>query len=80
MIPEAKAGNVRAGFKQTMKAVSARCAKKVYIADDCDPQLSDRILSAAKGGKAEIIRIESMRELGKLCGIDIGASCAAVIC
>lgn len=64
------------GFKQVKKAILSGACKKILIADDCNPTMMQDIKNIA--GNIEIITVPSMRELGKLCEIDVGASCACV--
>ena len=74
--PESKE-NVVIGYKQVLKAAKSGLCEKIFLASDCRENMSAAILEAAGG--AQIIRVPSMRELGKSCGIDVSASCAAVI-
>lgn len=65
------------GFKQVKKVILAGVCEKIYLADDCSPNISDGLRSLAGG--IEIISVPTMRELGNLCEIDVSASCAAQI-
>ena len=65
------------GYKQVLKAVKNSLCKKIFIAEDCSPVMSDTILALAEN--VPIVRVPSMRELGKECGIDVSASCAAIV-
>ncbi len=64
------------GFKQVKKAILEGACKKILIADDCNPAMISDIKNIA--GNIEIITVPTMHELGKLCEIDVGASCACV--
>jgi len=77
---ELKASHKRiVGFKQTVKAIKNGTAKKVYIAEDADGFIKESVLDACSDKSLQIIYINSMKELGDACGIDIGASAAAVV-
>lgn len=77
---ELKAANKRiVGLKQTVKAVKSDKAEKVYIAKNADDFVRDSVLDACKNRDVQIIYINTMKELGEACGIDIGASTAAVL-
>lgn len=65
------------GYKQVLKAEKSGICRKIYIAGDCSSQMSETVLGEAKGVPVETI--SSMRELGRECGIDVPASCAAII-
>ena len=67
------------GLKQTVKAVRNGAAKKVYIAEDADDFIKQSVLNACKDKNLQIIYVSNMKELGGACGIDIGASTAAII-
>lgn len=69
--------NIVIGYKQVIKAAKSGICEKIFIAEDCSQKMSDAVLDLAGG--AEIVRVPSMRELGKSCGIDVSASCAALI-
>ena len=76
MITVEEKSNLIVGYKQVLKALSANVCKKLFIAEDCAESISETILSKAEG--VEIVRVETMRELGNLCEIDVPASCAAI--
>ena len=77
---ELKATNKRiVGLKQTVKAVRNGTAKNVYVAEDADDFIKQSVLDACGGTDLQIIYVSSMKELGDACGIDIGASTAAII-
>lgn len=66
------------GLKQSIRLVEADAAARVFIALDADERVVGKLrdLCTAKG--VEIIPAESMKALGKACGIDVGAAVAAL--
>jgi large subunit ribosomal protein L7A len=66
------------GLKQTMKAVEANRAQAVYVAKDADERLVAVLLQACRDKNVQVHRAESMKLLGKACGIDVGTAVAAV--
>lgn len=56
--------------------IKAGKAKKLFIALDADQYVLRALLEEAKKRDLEPIRVESMKELGKMCGIDIGTAVA----
>lgn len=77
---ELKASRKRiVGLKQTVKAVKNGTAKKVYVAEDADDFIKQSVFDACSGKNLQIIYINNMKELGDACGIDIGASTAAIV-
>ena len=77
---ELKASHRRiVGLKQTVKAVKNGTAKKVYVAEDADDFIKQSVLDACSDKNLQIIYVNNMKELGDACGIDIGASTAAIV-
>jgi len=64
------------GLKQVTKAITAKNCKKIFLAEDCSSNISDKILAISAG--IELVRVPTMRELGTMCEIDVSASCAAI--
>lgn len=78
MLSELKKKQKVIGVKQSLKAVHAGRAQRVYIAEDADPELLEPI-RAACGSDVEIMPVQSMAALGHACEIDVGASVAVVL-
>jgi len=76
---ERRSGTLRIGTKQTVKAVEIGAAKKVFVARDADLKLINKIVALAKKTGVEIVYVDSMKQLGKACGIEVGAAMAAVV-
>lgn len=72
-------GNKVIGVKQTAKAIRNGHAKTVYIAEDAEEKFVQPIIQLAQENSIEIVAISSMQELGRLCGIDVGAAACAVL-
>jgi len=66
------------GAKQVRRAIEAGTARKVFLAADADPRVTEPIsaLCGERGVAAETV--PSMKELGKACGIAVGAAVAAL--
>lgn len=67
------------GLKQTMKALAANKVRTVFIAQDADEKLISKVLEACSNKGIEICRVESMKLLGRKCGIDVGTAVAATL-
>jgi large subunit ribosomal protein L7A len=72
-------GNKVVGVKQTVKAIKNGDVKTVYIAKDADDKLIQSVKILIDESSLELVYISTMKELGKLCGIDVGAATAAVL-
>jgi large subunit ribosomal protein L7A len=66
------------GLKQTVKAIKNGTAEKVYLAEDADDFIKQSVIDACRDRNLQIIYVSNMKELGDACGIDIGASTAAI--
>ncbi|GAA0127439.1 MULTISPECIES: ribosomal L7Ae/L30e/S12e/Gadd45 family protein [Clostridium] len=67
------------GIKQTTKALKAKQGKILYIAKDVDPKIANPILELAKANYLQIEYVETMKDLGKLCSIDVSAATALIL-
>ena len=67
------------GVKQVRRALSAGRAKRLYLAKDADPQLTRPLAEQAGAQGIEAVWLDSMKELGRACGIAVGAAVAATI-
>jgi len=66
------------GAKQIRKALKNGTVRQVYLAANADPVITEPIaLLCAQGGVA-YAWVKSMSELGQACGIEVGATAAAV--
>lgn len=73
------AGSKVVGTKQVLKALKSNAAKKVFLAEDIDPNLREKIVDAASTAECDLYNIQSMSQLGKACGIKVGAAAAAIL-
>ena len=67
------------GVKQVRRALNAGRAKRLYLAQDADPQITRPLAEQAQAQGVEAVWLSSMRELGQACGIAVGAAVAAMI-
>ena len=79
MISAAEKERLLVGFKQALRAVKENRAAKIFLANDCESRISAPLEQAASAGETDIFYIDTMKELGAMCGIDVGASCAVVL-
>lgn len=66
------------GVRQTLKALQKGKIKLIYIAKDADEKVTVNLRELCNKHSIEIRYIESMKQLGKACGIDVGASSAGI--
>jgi large subunit ribosomal protein L7A len=65
------------GTKQTMRLVESGKASLVFVARDADPRLTGKIVNLCKKSGVKVTWVDSMKQLGKACGIEVGAAMAA---
>lgn len=66
------------GTKQTLKAVRNGKVKMVFIARDAESRVMDPLIDLCKEKGLEIVYIDTMKELGDACKIDVGAASAGI--
>jgi len=67
------------GTKETMKAVQSGKASTVFLAADAESHVTQPLLQLCARRQVPVVHVDSMRELGQLCGIEVGAASAAVV-
>ncbi|WP_026688631.1 50S ribosomal protein L7ae-like protein [Alteribacter aurantiacus] len=66
------------GTKQTLKALEEQQVKELIIADDADQGVLAKVLALAEDQGVPILTVDSMKKLGKACGIDVSAAIVAI--
>ncbi|WP_061320703.1 ribosomal L7Ae/L30e/S12e/Gadd45 family protein [Clostridium botulinum] len=72
-------GNKVVGVKQTVKALKNNTVKTLYVSKDADKSLIKPLIELAEENSIDIIKVDTMKELGRLCGIDVSAATAALL-
>jgi len=67
------------GTKQAVKALKEGNVKELIVASDADPRLMSKVIDEALEISIPILYVDSMKKLGKSCGIEVGASTVAII-
>ena len=67
------------GAKQIRKALSAGTARQVYLAENADPVITEPLAALCQNNRVEYAWVRSMVDLGRACGIEVGAAAAAVV-
>ncbi len=66
------------GIKQSKKAVSDGTAQKAYVAQDADPDIMGPFCRLCNDCGVEVVEVDTMEELGRACGINVGAAVAVL--
>ncbi|NLN19991.1 MAG: 50S ribosomal protein L7Ae-like protein [Firmicutes bacterium] len=67
------------GTNQTLRALENGSAMVVFVANDAESRVTAPVLELAERQAIEIVRVETMTDLGQHCGIDVGTACAALL-
>ena len=67
------------GARQLKKAVKAGRAKYVFLAENADPAVTEPLEELCTVNHIQFTWVHSMTELGRSCGIEVGAAAAAVV-
>lgn len=67
------------GVKQVRRALQDSRAKALFLARDADPNLTHPLAQMAQEKGISVTWMECMRDLGRACGIAVGAAVAAAI-
>ena len=79
MISDAERQRLHIGYKQSLRALSDGKAEKLLIAADVDDKMKVALKKAADEHNVSVTEVSSMRELGEICSIDVGSSCAVIL-
>ncbi|MEH7352483.1 50S ribosomal protein L7ae-like protein [Neobacillus drentensis] len=67
------------GTKQTVKALKEGNVQELIVANDAEPKVTAKIVNEALLLNVPVLYVESMKKLGKACGIEVGAAAVAII-
>lgn len=79
MVSRLKEGEKIVGTKQVKRAIDSSQVEVVYVAKDADSKITDGILKACEEKEIEIVYVDTMEKLGKMCKIDVSAATAALL-
>jgi large subunit ribosomal protein L7A len=67
------------GKNQTTKVLQQESALLLLLARDAETRVTQPTLALAENKGIPVVWIDSMKELGKACGIEVGAAMAAIL-
>ncbi|MGC4378176.1 50S ribosomal protein L7ae-like protein [Fictibacillus sp. Mic-4] len=73
-----QAQEIIVGTKQTIKALQNGEVKALVVAEDADSRVTGKVLTVAREMNVPVTMVDSMKKLGKACGIDVGAATVAI--
>ena len=78
-LPNLAEMNLVVGAKQLKKAVKAGRVRYVFLAENADPTVTEPLAELCAAHHIQITWVRTMAELGKACGIEVGAAAAAIL-
>lgn len=79
MLESLKSGKKIVGLNQTVKAIKIGNTKDVFLALDADSRIQFPIRELCSTYEITLHEVESMKSLGKICGIDVKAAVACLL-
>lgn len=67
------------GVKQTVRSIEKGLATMVFVAQDAEESVVLPVTEACTNAGVGCETVPTMQELGKLCGIHVGAASAAIL-
>ena len=67
------------GTKQLRKALTNGRAKRVYLAENADPAITEPLEALCQEYHVGCVWVASKADLGQACGIEVGAAAAAAV-
>jgi large subunit ribosomal protein L7A len=74
-----QASKIVIGTKQTVKALKDGIVRELVVASDAEPKVTAVVVKQALESSVPVIYVDSMKKLGKACGIEVSASSVAII-
>lgn len=67
------------GTKQTIKHLELGDVKVVFVAKDADDRVTGQVVELAKAKNVQVEFVDTMKELGEKCNIEVKTAVAAII-
>ena len=79
MLDELKTQRKVVGIKQLRKSLRDGQVTRAFVAQNADPRLTEPLMEECSRLGVELILVPTMAELGKACGISVGAAAAGLL-
>ena len=79
MLHELNNANKVVGAKQAKRALDDGRARKLFLAADADPRVTEPLAALAAEKAVAVEEVPSMKELGAACGIAVGSAVAVLL-
>ena len=78
-VPDLSTKHMVVGTKQLKKALLGGRAKRVYLAENADPAITEQLQELCRSSAVDVTWVATMADLGRACGIEVGAAAAAAV-
>ena len=78
-LPDLSGKRIVVGTKQLRRALASGTAQCVFLAENADPAITEPIAAACMAKGITLTWVASMADLGRACGIEVGAAAAATV-
>jgi large subunit ribosomal protein L7A len=79
MLRELNNADKLVGAKQAKRALNDGRARKLFLAVDADPRVTEPLAALARDKSVAVVEVPSMKELGTACGIAVGSAVAVLL-
>ena len=79
MLDDLKTQRKVVGIKQLRKSLKDGKVIRAFVAENADPRLTDPLAEECARLGVELVFVSTMDELGKACGISVGAAAAGLL-
>ena len=79
MLHELNNADKLVGAKQAKRALNDGRAKKLFLAVDADPRVTEPLAALAAEKSVPVVEVSSMKDLGAACGIAVGSAVAVLL-
>lgn len=79
MLDDLKSSHKVVGVKQSVKAIEGGTVKMVFIACDADEKIVNSIKLLCQNNSVQFVSVDTMKQLGKACEIEVGAAVACLL-
>ena len=78
-VPDLRGKRIIVGSKQLKKALENGRARRVWLAENADPAITEPLEALCRKCDVACIWVPSKQDLGHACGIEVGAAAAAAV-
>ena len=79
MLDDIKSHNKYIGLKQSLRAIEKDEVCAAYVANDCAPHIYNNVVGQCADKGIHVEYVETMKELGDACNIDVGAAVVVLL-